>query len=90
MITLAQIALAVIDVGFAIAERVDAWSTKRKRKQKLPPTALSWKDVLEIKRQSDLGARKSEAPTVVIPPPSERDRQAYLDALKAQRGRKPR
>ncbi len=68
--TLTTVALFVVDLGFAIAERIDAWSTKRK-KRKVEPIGFSWKDVLEIKRQSDTAVRRSEAPTVVIPPPSE-------------------
>jgi hypothetical protein len=69
--TVANLLLFLVDLVFDVAERVDRWNTRRKRKGKPAPVGLSWKDVLEIKRQSDAGARRSEAPTVVIPPPSE-------------------
>lgn len=68
----ADLLLFLVDKGFDAAECIERWWTRRKRKGQRPaPVGLSWKDVLEIKRQSDAGARRSEAPTVVIHPPSE-------------------
>lgn len=43
-----------------------------KRKSAPPPSTLTLRDLLEIKKESDAHARRSQAPTVVIPPPSER------------------
>ncbi len=69
-----RIALFVIDLAFALAEHVSDWLDKRARKKRLPrptPSGLSLKDLLEIKKANDAAQKKSEAPTVVIPPPSE-------------------
>lgn len=67
-----RIALFVVELAFTIAERVAAWLEAREKRAKKPSPGLSLKELLEIKRLNDTQVRRTQAPTVVIPPPSER------------------
>ena len=59
----------VVDVLFAVAEAVSKLADRKKK-----PEGLTMKDLLDLKRKDDELARKTQAPTVVIPAPSERER----------------
>ncbi len=64
-----KLALCVVDLAFAIAEKVAYWLEAAEKRKRLP-RPLTVADLLEIRTQKD-AARRSQAPTVVIPPPSE-------------------
>jgi hypothetical protein len=63
----------IIDVLFAVAEGVASLMEKRKAKRP-PPPSLSLRDIMEMKRADAELVKRTQAPTVVIPPPSERER----------------
>lgn len=67
-----KVALFVVERVFDVLELISNLSDKRKAKQK--PKELTLKDLLDAKRDTEL-LRRTQAPTVVIPPPSERERQ---------------
>lgn len=48
-----QLVLWVLDTGFAVAEKIDAWNTRRRANRR---AGLSYKDVAHIKAQSEAGA----------------------------------
>lgn len=62
-------ALWIVERLFDVAELVVKLSEKKK---KPAPSQLSLRDLIDLKRQQDESVRRSSAPTVVIPPPSER------------------
>jgi hypothetical protein len=72
-----DVILKVVDVLFAVAETVVKVSDKRrdKRAKERARASLTLKDLMALKRADDEYLRRSQAPTVVIPPPSERERQ---------------
>jgi len=65
-----RLALRVVNAAFAVAEKVAGWLEARGRKRALP-RPLTVKDLLEIRARKD-AERRSQAPTVLIPAPSER------------------
>lgn len=66
-----RLALLIVELAFKLAEGVAGWLERReKRVTKDIPRGLTWPDLLELKRHND-SVRRSQAPTVVIPPPSE-------------------
>lgn len=65
-----KVLFVIIDVLFAVAEGVSALMEKRKKR----PQGLSMRELLDMKRQDEDLVRRTQAPTVVIPPPSERER----------------
>lgn len=69
-----KVAMFIVERAFDLAELILAISEKKKQKLP-PPSSLSLKDLVEMKRADNETVRRSQAPTVVIPPPSERERQ---------------
>ena len=67
-----KLALCIANAAFAIAEKLAGWLEARGQRRALP-RPLTVKDLLEIRAQKD-AQRRSQAPTVLIPPPSERDK----------------
>lgn len=67
-----KVALFLVERVFDLLEFISNQSDKRKAKQKAKELTL--KDLLDAKRDTEL-LRRTQAPTVVIPPPSERERQ---------------
>lgn len=65
-------ALWIVERLFDVAELVVKLSEKKKKPE---PSHLTLRDLVEMKRQQDEGVRRSSAPTVVIPPPSEREKR---------------
>lgn len=63
-----SVVFKIIDLLFAGAELVSRALDKRKP----PPAGLTLRDLIDMKRQDDDRVRRSQAPTVVIDPPSER------------------
>lgn len=67
-----NLVLKIVDWLFAGAE-LAVGLNDRLRKRKAPASSgLTMRDILELKRLDDERVRKSTAPTVVIPAPSER------------------
>lgn len=67
--------LKLVDLGFTIAEGIDRLLTRRKQRKRRERDGLTWRDMAELKRASEDLARRQSAPTVAIPPPSERERE---------------
>lgn len=69
-------ALWIIERLFDVAELVSAASDRSAAKRKqLGPSPLTLKELMEIKRQDEDLYRRTNAPTVLIPPPSEREKR---------------
>lgn len=68
-----RLARCAMERAIAIADALSVWLQRREQRRGLPPpSTLTLRDLLEIKKESDSYARRTQAPTVVIPAPSER------------------
>lgn len=64
-----KVLLVVIDLLFAVAEGVSGLMEKRRK-----PRPFTLRELLDMKRKDAELVRRTQAPTVVIPPPSDRER----------------
>lgn len=64
-----KVLLFVVERVFDVLELIDRANERAKAKRK--PKELTFHDLVDVKRDAEL-LRRTQAPTVVIPPPSER------------------